>query len=53
MSNGLIPKIEVRLVDNDAALSLPSDRVFELLGSAASQQLLNRSVLEGTGMVVH
>ena len=40
---GSYPQIEVRLVDNDAALSLPSDRVFELLGSAAShiQQLLD------------
>ena len=34
-------EIAVRLVDNDAALSLPSDRVFKLLGSAASQQLLD------------
>ena len=45
MSNGLIPKIEVRLVDNDAALSLPSDRVFKLLGSAASQ-LASQQVLD-------
>ena len=29
-------KIAVRLVDNDAALSLPSDRVFGLLDSAAA-----------------
>ena len=34
-------EIAVRLVDNDAALSLPSDRVFKLLGSAASQLLLD------------
>ena len=38
---GSYQEIEVRLVDNDAALSLPSDRVFKLLGSAASQQLLD------------
>ena len=37
----LYQKIAVHLVDNDAALSLPSDRVFKLLGSAASQQLLD------------
>ena len=41
---GLHQYIAVRLVDNDAALSLPSDRVFKLLGSAASQQLLDGSV---------
>jgi len=40
---GSYQEIKVRLVDNDAALSLPSDRVFKLLGSAASQQLLDRS----------
>ena len=46
---GSYQEIEVRLVDNDAALSLPSDRVFKLLGSAgmcfstvcASQQVLD------------
>ena len=46
---GLHQYIAVRLVDNDAALSLPSDRVFKLLGSAgmcfstvcASQQVLD------------
>ena len=37
---GLHQYIAVRLVDNDAALSLPSDRVFQLLGSAP----LDRSV---------
>ena len=36
--------IAVHLVDNDAALSLPSDRVFELLDSAAPEQLLDGSV---------
>ena len=36
----LYKKIAVHLVDNDAALSLPSDRVFQLLGSAP----LDRSV---------
>ena len=41
---GVHQYIAVRLVDNDAALSLPSDRVFKLLDGAASQQLLNRSV---------
>ena len=40
---GSYQEIKVRLVDNDAALSLPSDRVFKLLGSAVSQQLLDRS----------
>ena len=40
----LYQRIAVRLVDNDAALSLPSDRVFELLDSAASHQLVDRSV---------
>jgi hypothetical protein len=44
---GLHQYIAVRLVDNDAALSLPSDRVFKLLDSAAgryraaSQQVLD------------
>ena len=42
---GSYPQIEVRLVDNDAALSLPSDRVFKLLDSA-SQQLLDIRVQE-------
>ena len=41
---GLYQQIAVRLVDNDAALSLPSDRVFELLDSAAPEQLVDRSV---------
>ena len=41
---GSYQEIKVRLVDNDAALSLPSDRVFKLLDGAGSQQLLNRSV---------
>ena len=42
---GVHQYIAVRLVDNDAALSLPSDRVFKLLDSA-SQQLLDIRVQE-------
>jgi hypothetical protein len=45
---GVHQNIAVRLVDNDAALSLPSDRVFRLLDSAAATASRHTS----TGMVV-